>query len=174
MAAWLIVGWLIVGWLRVGWLIVGWLADGWRWRRVGWLREVFAEIRSARAALRLSEISASRAVIASFLQTQSEQKLVDVLAFSEDGGMDFWSPCCCLVGVFSTAVLHHCCCEDRHYLRAKREDPEIEKLEMAYFRLGAGGGQRQRDRHLAECLRAELDRRAHLRICSVESTVLAR
>jgi hypothetical protein len=110
-------------------------------------------------------IAAATETVNSFIHSWSEQKLCDVLAFCEDGRMDFDKLCCCLLGVASSQVLHIECNQDvtsqnHHYMVLRRENPEAIAAEEAYYLLGGPlDDQQSRDAHLCKILRAELARR---------------
>lgn len=52
------------------------------------------------------ELSEARQIVREFVSRWSAQKLFDVLAFAQDGKMDYVLPCCCLLGVSTAIVLH--------------------------------------------------------------------
>lgn len=115
--------------------------------------------------------------ITKFIQRHEDQKLCDVLAFCEDGHMRYSNMCCCLLGVFSSEVLHTGAslwqpCDREHYHRYAN-DPVAKAAEFAYYELGlvflhnnrciAEDDQSVRNSYLQEVLRDELERRASLR-----------
>lgn len=112
--------------------------------------------------------------ITSFIHPHSEQKLCDVLAFCEDGRMNSRNGCRCLLGVFSSAVLHDHCLHPLHvpgHYYTLKETRGASTAEAAYIRLGAEAeelmfraeGQKLRDHHFLKILRAELARRENER-----------
>jgi len=121
-------------------------------------------------------------LIQDFVSKFSDQKLHDVFAFCQDGRMEFSSYCECLLGVFSSDVLHNAdpitglcpqeCslivgCGPDHYLRIKQL-PGMRDVETAYLTLGGfNDSQEVRDQRLLGILCEEIARRA-LRI-GVES-----
>lgn len=53
----------------------------------------------------MTQRTASR-IVKSYISGWSDQKLAEVLAFAEDGKMDYHNECCCLLGVASSDNLH--------------------------------------------------------------------
>jgi hypothetical protein len=127
---------------------------------------------------RSAEVSRHIDTLTRFIERYSDQKLCDVLAFCEDGRMNYRLFCNCLLGVFSSSVLHvQACTHDtdppHHYHRLKLLDPLAAPAESAYHWLGEQGEDRsleqqhRRDCYLMEVLRMELTRRGRLRRISV-------
>ena len=122
----------------------------------------------------------SIAVLTSFVRDWSDRKICDVLAFCEDGKMNFGVQCCCLLGVFGSEVIHTRCgmgglvflnghpypaCKGYEIGRAHPCGPSVER---AYLMLGGApdldesdldNGQWLRDARMIKILRAELSRR---------------
>lgn len=115
-------------------------------------------------------ITAHIIAITRFIRRFPDQKLFDVLAFCQDGRMDYCMHCRCLLGVFSSPVLHTACnrsvLDPRHHYHLFRQDIEAKKAEAAYRDLGecdgreSFDGQWRRDVYLQEILRVELRDRA--------------
>jgi hypothetical protein len=103
-----------------------------------------------------------------FVKHWPEQKLHDVYAFCQDGRMDFYNPCRCLLGVFGSKTLHECCILDGtpdHYL-VLWSIPGMAEIERAYQILGldtvGGFSQKLRDKRLLDILAIEMPRRARI------------
>ena len=101
-------------------------------------------------------IKKARAIVAAYIKPWSTDKICQVIAFCEDGKMDAFHTCSCLIGVDSSSVLHESedeCAEGPHYrLRRWYYEPAVE-AEFAYIKFG---DQRTRDRELIAILRDEL------------------
>lgn len=82
-----------------------------------------------------------------------DQKRAEVLAFAEDGKMDRWNTCCCLIGVSSSENLHTNCeylGEKDHYRQYKYRDGKLsrdhllsqedERAEIAYMSITKPNG----------------------------------
>lgn len=117
-------------------------------------------------------IEQARKTVAAYIADLSTEKICSILAFAEDSRMDYWNPCCCLIGVGSAGVLHNCrpanCPEAGHYMKHYISD-----VERAYYWIGVPQGdidvigerresQLDRDWELIAILRAELERRPPL------------
>lgn len=130
---------------------------------------------------RTREVSAHLDAICDFIRIFPEQQICHVLASCEDGKMNFHNYCNCLLGVFSSSVIHQCCGQD-----PRRNDHHYHVLTSQYGRLaleaeyayeglgkqvpGSPGDpgvreeqQRLRDVYLRDLLRGELKRRERAR-----------
>ena len=102
--------------------------------------------------------------VANWIKQFSDQRLAEVLAFNDDGKMNYNNPCSCLLGVTLAVRLHTKCGQDYkvwHYRRA-RALPGGPAAEVAYFRLGMGFPKIIRWR-LSRLLKAEMRLRERLR-----------
>lgn len=123
------------------------------------------------------------AIVCDFVRQWDDQKLAEVLAFAEDGKMDFADTCCCLIGVASSANLHEnhthhesYCDSYGHYTRYKERHRRAFIVEDAYYRLGkplsmitAVGSQKKRDAILIGILREVIAERDVVRKTHRES-----
>jgi hypothetical protein len=122
------------------------------------------------------EINEARQIVRNFCSKWTTQKLCEVLAFAEDGKMQYLQPCGCLLGVASSDVLHESVeyCADKsgdtqgtkhlsHYLRIKSGSSEAGLAEIAYRQLGHPGleyyGQDARDAEFIAILNSILSER---------------
>lgn len=119
------------------------------------------------------ELSNAIETVRDYVTSWSTQKLCGVLAFCEDGKMQFNNSCCCLLGVASSTNLHQNCFSDgylpglfevmdMHYMQEKIL-PGAETAERAYLWMGyympdgrramntldLQGNQKYRDHHFA-------------------------
>ena len=108
-------------------------------------------------------------ILADRVRTWTDEKLAIVLAFAEDGKMQYSNPCCCFLGVESFDVMH----DDRsacggyamHYHRAVADEGS-RLAEEAYYQIGQPlvflryqEEQAERTRQFIAILRAEIARR---------------
>jgi hypothetical protein len=137
------------------------------------------------------ELRKAKQVIREWVHTNfSDEKLAGVAAFNADGKMSFRNPCSCLMGVTYSNRLHTAdeACNREHYRTACRLDlahsgrfaalfssTRMGKVEKAYIVLGLEtrfhscfGDDQLRARRFAALLRAEMRRRAKLRVISTE------
>jgi hypothetical protein len=107
-----------------------------------------------------------RQVVKDFVSQWNTEKICQVMAFAEDGHMDYLNPCSCLIGVHSSDVLHDVQCEEGHYNRwvyGSGYRPGAVTPENSYMMLGCGSEyfstQYSRDRILVEILKEILAER---------------
>ena len=135
---------------------------GWRERLLGRSNRALTETPPAAPG----RIQKATARLAQFVKLPG-QKLHDIFAFCEDGKMDYWDHCCCLIAVCSSPVLHQRCDDPACCVRYGKmlNQPGMLAVEGAYSELGddyAAGvidSQDLRDRRLLKILRAEMTRR---------------
>lgn len=127
----------------------------------------------------------AREHVRKFIQTWTTERLCMVLAFAEDGKMNYLQPCCCLMGCATARVLHVddviSCPEPGHYAMAQREARRITgyggpfslaEAGYLYFGLYSTEGeaaQEARDRELIAILRQELGEREVNAVHEMES-----
>jgi hypothetical protein len=116
----------------------------------------------------------AREILYDFIERNwSDQKVAEVLAFAEDGKMDYFNPCACFIGVHSSDAPHVKCDHvirasrttwlhpGHHYRLAKVRSYELIESEEAYLLLGKEDGktfylrtgQPLRDQRFIEILR---------------------
>lgn len=91
-------------------------------------------------------ITEARSIVKDFVSQWSDFKIASVLAFAEDGKMEYVEPCNCLLGVHCSDVLHAweqgpngnetCPDWDEHMRRFSVAREVDRKAELAYLRLG--------------------------------------
>ena len=113
----------------------------------------------------------ARTIVAEYLRTWTTQKLCEVLAFAEDGKMNYLTPCCCLIGVASSETLHQQPCKQEHYgaessrviarFGAAEISGNLSQVDYAYccLNLGPSGGQSARDAELIALIKGVLEER---------------
>jgi hypothetical protein len=109
-----------------------------------------------------------RQIVKDFVSQWNTEKICQVMAFAEDGHMDYLNPCSCLIGVHSSDVLHDVQCEEGHYNRwvyGSGYRPSAVTAENSYMMLGSATGasvfigQSSRDRVFVEILKEILAER---------------
>jgi hypothetical protein len=87
-------------------------------------------------------VKETRKIIKDFISERwSDEKVVQVFAFNEDGKMHFINSCSCLTGVHSSEVLHTHCLSPYHrrnHWELARRDPQVVMAESAYLWLMCG------------------------------------
>jgi hypothetical protein len=81
-------------------------------------------------------------IIREFVSGWTDQKLAEVLAFAEDGKMEYWDTCGCLIGVATGENLHNRTdCADflSHYAEYCRIRNASLGIELGYLLLGGSG-----------------------------------
>jgi hypothetical protein len=139
------------------------------------------------------ELRSSKQVVREWVRAKfSDQKLASVVAFNEDGRMNFRNPCGCLMGVTHSDRLHEGDnCDRAHYWLARRQDlsqtrpfaalfpsSRVGKAEKAYMFLGFSatctscfGDDNVRRRRFSALLRAEMRNRERLRVPAQDDAV---
>jgi hypothetical protein len=108
--------------------------------------------------------------ITRFIGRYPDEQLCWVLAFCEDGHMDYHDGGRCLLAVFSVSSEIAVAYRRTNY-HMFSDDRVAKEAERAYFRLGYAPGDEQqsrRDRYLLEVLRAELERRDKHRLQNIK------
>lgn len=115
---------------------------------------------------RILPLDEAVAILRRFVGTWPTQKLHDVYAFCEDGHMHFMDACSCILGAYSSRILHTGsvfrqdhdmpCFEGQHYEQT-RALPGMIRVEFAYRSLGAKqDSQKVRDSRFLQILKAEM------------------
>ncbi len=108
-------------------------------------------------------------LLKAWLKEWPDQKLYDVYAFAQDGKMNYHDGCSCILGVYSSKVLHQSsdftergtCIEQSDHYGMLKSQPGMARIEFAYRMLGGLEDlQLERDARLLEILGAEMARRA--------------
>lgn len=105
-------------------------------------------------------IEQARQIVAAYIADWTTEKLLSVRAFAEDGRMDMLNPCCCLIGVESSDVLHEYCTLVHYTALKGYKGPRAQEAEYAYMELCFALG--SKDREFLAILHAELERRPPL------------
>jgi len=83
------------------------------------------------------QVKSAKATIRAYLSDVPTPRLAEMLAWAQDGKMDFWKGCACLVGSKTASVLHseyQNCRDQNHLLRF--EDPIHRPASYAFSALG--------------------------------------
>ena len=139
------------------------------------------------------ELRNSKQIVREWVRAHfDDQRLASVAAFNADGKMSFRNPCGCLMGVTYSDRLHTVGeCDHKHYWLARQQDlaqtrrfaalfpsSRIGKAEKAYNFLGFSavfrscfGDDELRRRRFSALLRAEMYRRARLKVFAEDDAV---
>lgn len=117
-------------------------------------------------------LDSAKSIVKQYVAGWTDQKLAEVMAFCEDGRMNYDNTCCCLIGVSSADNLHRAniakpytgepACMDGHYFRLKFGTKHTAQswAETAYLFLGGVENlQSTRDRHFLEILHTIMEER---------------